>query len=173
MHPASGRRSRIDHRLLDNGQRSPSKLLAAVAHRFVAALKRTQLTPHSLRKVPSNADPWKWQDELDEWSGRWPDRIVQWPTNSNRRMAPAIDRFRTALEEGRITHNGVEDLARHMLNARLRKVGRDADGRGLCTLEKAGSGRLIDACVASVLANEAAAQIEDEEPPPKLLAAWA
>jgi hypothetical protein len=66
-----------------------------------------------------------------------------------------------ALEKGTITHDGDEDPRRHFLNARLRKVGRDDDGRGRCTLEKAGPGRLIDACVASVLAVEAAAQIPE------------
>jgi phage terminase large subunit-like protein len=106
------------------------------------------------------ADPWRWQDELQEWSERWPDRVVELPTNLNSRMAPAVDRFRTALEEGTITHDGSDDLTRHVLNARLRKVGRDEDGRGRYTLEKAGPGRLIDACVAAVLAYEAAAQVE-------------
>jgi phage terminase large subunit-like protein len=77
-------------------------------------------------------------------------------------MAPAIDRFRVALEEGRLTHRGDPDLTRHALNARLRKVGRDEDGRGRYVVEKAGSGRLIDALVAAVLAYEASTQIEEE-----------
>jgi phage terminase large subunit-like protein len=111
------------------------------------------------------ADPWKWQDELAEWSARWPDKIVEFPTNMNTRMAPAVDRFRTALEEGRLRHDGDPDLTRHVLNARLRKVGRDEDGRGRYTLEKAGPGRPIDACVASVLAVEAAAQIMNLDKP--------
>jgi hypothetical protein len=38
------------------------------------------------------------------------------------------------------------------------------DGRGAYTLEKAGPGRYFDGCVASVLAYEAAAQIEPEPP---------
>jgi hypothetical protein len=50
------------------------------------------------------------------------------------------------------------------LNGRLRKVGRDEDGRGRYTLEKAGPGRLIDALVASVLAYEASAQIAEPVP---------
>ena len=115
------------------------------------------------------ADPWKWQDELAEWSARWPDKIVEFPTNMNTRMAPAVDRFRTALEEGRLRHDGDHDLTRHVLNARLRKVGRDEDGRGRYTLEKAGPGRLIDACVASVVAVEAAAQIMNlDKPEPRV-----
>jgi phage terminase large subunit-like protein len=110
------------------------------------------------------ADPWKWQDELQEWSARWPERIVEWPTNSNTRQAPTVDRFRTALAEERLHHDGDPDLTRHVLNARLRKVGRDEDGRGRYTLEKAGPGRLIDACVAAVLAVEAAAQMPAPKP---------
>jgi hypothetical protein len=105
------------------------------------------------------ADPWKWQDELEHWATRWPDRIVELPTNSPRRMSELVDRFRTSLEEGRLTHEGDSDLTRHVLNARLRKIGRDEDGRGRYMLEKAGAGRLIDGCVASVLAVEAASQM--------------
>jgi len=104
-------------------------------------------------------DPWTWQSELEEWAERWPNKIVELPTNSNRRMPELVDRFRSDLEEGRITHDGDTTLRRHVLNARLRKVGRDEDGRGRFTLEKAGPGRLIDGAVASVLANEARAQI--------------
>jgi hypothetical protein len=44
-------------------------------------------------------------------------------------------------------------------SSRLRKVGRDEDGRGRYSLEKAGPGRLIDAAVATVLAVEAASFI--------------
>jgi phage terminase large subunit-like protein len=105
------------------------------------------------------ADPRKWQDELEEWAARWPDRVVELPTNSPRRMSELVDRFRTSLEEDRLTHDGDPDLTRHMLNARLRKVGRDEDGRGRYMLEKAGPGRLIDAAVAGVLACEAASQM--------------
>jgi phage terminase large subunit-like protein len=105
------------------------------------------------------ADPWKWQTELVEWAERWPERIVEFPTNQNTRMAAAVDRFRSALGEGHVTHDGDDDLTRHVLNARLRQVGRDDGGFGRYTLEKAGPGRLIDACVAAVLAVEAHAQM--------------
>lgn len=101
------------------------------------------------------ADPWGWRDELEQWSSSWSERVVELPTNSVARMAEVVDRFRTALQEGRISHDGDEKLRRHVLNARLRKVGRDEDGRGRYTLEKAGPGRLIDAAVASALAYEA------------------
>lgn len=71
-----------------------------------------------------------------------------------------------------MTHDGDAALARHVQNARLRKAGRDEDGRGRYTLEKAGPGRLIDALVASVLAYEAAQQIGEEPPPLKPLFAF-
>ncbi|HEV8105560.1 MAG TPA: hypothetical protein VGP69_17650 [Gaiellaceae bacterium] len=112
------------------------------------------------------ADPWHWRDELDEWGSRWPEKVVEFPTNSNAKMAPVVDRFRTGITENRITHAGDEALTRHILNARLRKVGRDEDGRGRYTLEKAGPGRLIDACVAAALALEAAAQMPEPTRPP-------
>jgi phage terminase large subunit-like protein len=106
-------------------------------------------------------DPWRWQDELAAWAARYgEERVLEFPTNSSTRMAPAVDRFRTALQERRLSHDGDPDLARHVLNARLRKVGRDEDGRGRYVLEKAGPGRLIDGCVAAVLAYDAAMQIE-------------
>lgn len=117
------------------------------------------------------ADPWKWQNELDDWAERWPDKVVEFPTNSNKRMVPAVDRFRSGLTEGSYSHDGDPDLRRHVLNARLRKVGRDDDGRGRYSLEKAGAGRLMDAAVAAVLAVEAAAQITDE-PDTEPMFAW-
>ena len=93
-------------------------------------------------------------------------RVMQHPTNSVRRFGPAVDRFRTALAEGRIHHDGDADLRRHLLNARLVR-GRgaaDDDGHALHTLEKPGPGRLIDAAVASVVAFEAMATAPPIEP---------
>jgi phage terminase large subunit-like protein len=116
------------------------------------------------------ADPWKWIDELEEWARRWPEQVIEFPTNT-RRMPPAVDRFRTALAEGRVTHDGDHDLTRHVLNARLRKVGRTDEGRGAYILEKPGPGRLIDAAVASVLAYEASRLIDENQP--ELMVAWA
>jgi phage terminase large subunit-like protein len=85
--------------------------------------------------------------------------VLEHPTNSIRRFGPAVDRFRAALGEGRLSHTGDPDLARHLANARLvRGPGRASDsGHALFTLEKAGPGRLIDAAVAAVLAVEAIA----------------
>ncbi len=113
------------------------------------------------------ADPWHWRDELEGWARQYGETIViEHPTNSVRRFGPAVDRFRTAVAEGRIHHNGDVDLRRHLLNARLVR-GRGAaadDGHALYTLEKPGPGRLIDAAVASVLAVEAMAAAPAAKP---------
>jgi hypothetical protein len=47
----------------------------------------------------------------------------------NTRMAPAVDRFRTALPGRPATPRREPDLTRHVMNARQRKVRRDEDGR--------------------------------------------
>ena len=119
------------------------------------------------------ADPWQWQSELDGWSEKWPDKVVEFPTNQVRKMAPAVDRFRSGVNEGHLSHDGDAQFARHVLNARLRSAGRDLDGRGMWTLEKAGPGRLIDGCVAAVLALEAAALLPGERIEPEPMVSWA
>jgi phage terminase large subunit-like protein len=103
------------------------------------------------------ADPWGWRTELEGWADKWPDQVVEVPMNSPTRSAELVDRFRTAVAEGTVTHNGDPDLRRHVLNARLRKIGRDESGLGRYAVAKAGPGRLIDACAASLLALEALA----------------
>ena len=99
--------------------------------------------------------------------------MYQFPTNSARRFGPSVDRFRAALGEGTISHDGDPNLARHLANARLvRGPGRaDDDGHQLFTLEKAGPGRLIDAAVAAILAPEAIASAEPVVER-ELLVAW-
>jgi phage terminase large subunit-like protein len=103
-------------------------------------------------------DPWGWRSELAGWAEQWPDRVLEVPMNSPTRAAELVDRFRTGVTEGDVTHDGDPDLRRHVLNARLRKIGRDETGGGRYAIAKAGPGRLIDACAASLLALEAHAQ---------------
>lgn len=123
------------------------------------------------------ADPWGWRDELDTWAQRYgPEIVLALPTNSVRRFGPPVDRFRSALAEGRISHRGDPDLARHLANARLvRGPGRATDdGHALFTLEKAGPGRFIDAAVAAINAYEAIATAPAAAAPLReFMAAWA
>lgn len=116
------------------------------------------------------ADPYRWQDYLDSWAARYPDRVVEFPTNVEQRMDKAIERFTTSFAAGELTHDGHPTLARHMRNAVIvkgsRKKPRPGDEIDLTThhlkLAKRGDGLLIDAAVAAVLAHHARGQaIED------------
>lgn len=111
------------------------------------------------------ADPYRWQDYLDRWAARWPDKIVEFPTNVQQRMDRAIERFSTAFTGREITHSGSEKLSRHAKNAVVvkgdRKRPRPGEDELLTThylkLAKRGDGMWIDAAVAAVLAHEARA----------------
>lgn len=111
------------------------------------------------------ADPYRWQDYLDTWSGLWPEKVVEFPTNVEQRMDRAIERFTTAFENGEISHDGNLTLAAHMKNTVVvkgsRKKPRPGEESLLQThylkLAKRGDGMLIDLAVAAVLAHEARA----------------
>jgi hypothetical protein len=131
------------------------------------------------------ADPYRWQDYLDAWAGRWPKQIVEFPTNVETRMDRAIERFTTSFATGQIHHDGDEILAKHCKNAVLVKGSRKKPRPGEDTdvpsyylkMAKRGTGQLIDAAVAAVLAYAARGQaIEDgaltEEPEAEPWAEW-
>lgn len=111
------------------------------------------------------ADPYRWQDYLDAWSAKWPDKIVEFPTNQEQRMDRAIERFSTAFGNLEITHDGSPTLTRHVKNTVIvkgaRKKPRPGEEDALAThylkLAKRNDGVLIDCAVAGVLAHEARA----------------
>lgn len=116
------------------------------------------------------ADPYRWQDYLDAWAGEWPKQVVEFPTNVEQRMDRAIERFMTAFAAGQIANDGDEVLGRHCKNAVVVKGSRKKPRPGEDTeapsyylkLAKRGTGQLIDAGVAAVLAYAARGQaIED------------
>ena len=131
------------------------------------------------------ADPYRWQDYLDTWAGRWPKQIVEFPTNVEQRMDKAIERFTTAFAAGQIHHDGDETLTQHIKNAVLVKGSKKKQRPGeedlvaphYLKMAKRGKGQLIDAAVAAVLAYHARGQaIEDgaliEEPVQQFFASW-
>jgi hypothetical protein len=131
------------------------------------------------------ADPYRWQDYLDTWAGQWPKQIVEFPTNVEQRMDKAIERFTTAFAGGDIKHDGGDALTRHAKNAVLVKGARKKPRPGEDTdipqyylkMAKRGTGQLIDASVAAVLAYAARGQaIEDgalvPEPEQPFFASW-
>lgn len=116
------------------------------------------------------ADPYRWQDYLDNWAAAFPGKVVEFPTNVEQRMDKAIERFSTAFADGEITHDGGSTLTWHMKNAVLvkgsRKKPRPGEEQNVTTnymkLAKRGDGLLIDAAVTAVLAHEARGRaIED------------
>lgn len=111
------------------------------------------------------ADPYRWQDYLDAWSGLWPDKVVEFPTNVEQRMDKAIERFTTAFANDEIDHDGGEFLTAHAKNTVIvkgsRKKPRPGEDELIAThylkMAKRGFGLWIDGAVAAVLAHEARA----------------
>lgn len=97
------------------------------------------------------AAPAEWRSELEGWAATYgEDRVLEFRTSAVTRMGPAVDRFRVAVAEAALTHDGSEVLARHVANARVRTT-----AAGHPIIERVGPSRHIDACVAAVLAYEA------------------
>jgi hypothetical protein len=115
-------------------------------------------------------DPPKWWTEIEQWAALYGDDIVLgFDTNSDRRMAPAVDRWLTGIREGTHTHDDDEVTTAHVLNAHKRKARAkdpDDDARTLYTLTKGDDGGKIDAAVADVLAFEAAMSMPEEPTKP-------
>lgn len=69
------------------------------------------------RRVKLLADPPYWTREIGEWQQRWPGRVLEFPTHTRQRMAPACTAFHAAVMDGTLTHDGNRSLARHVSNA--------------------------------------------------------
>jgi phage terminase large subunit-like protein len=97
-------------------------------------------------------DPPLWQTEVAAWQRDY-SVVFPWQTNRPTPMAAAVERFRTDVLAGRLTHDDDERLTRHVGNARVHRH------RAGYWLEKAAphSPDKIDAAIAAVLAYEARA----------------
>jgi len=127
-------------------------------------------------------DPYGWQEYFATWAARWPGKVVECPTNVEKRMDDAIIRFQTAFK-GDFTHDGDAILRAHVMNAALAKGRRRQPRPGedpsvprffMRILPKRDKGH-IDAFVAGLLAEEARGQaIEDGAlaPEPGFFASW-
>lgn len=98
------------------------------------------------------ADPELWQSELDAWAARYgAKRVIVWPTYRTRPMSAALERLRTDIATGGLTHDGCPIASAHIRNARrVRRPGGVVVG-------KPNEHQKIDAAVADALAHEAAA----------------
>ncbi len=122
-------------------------------------------------------DPAKWWSEIEEWAETFgEDRkgdpiVVMFDTNQPRRMAPACDRFTTAIAEGSLSHDGASVLSAHVLAMARRKVrvkDEDADGRTRYIFVKSDT-RKIDAGIAAVLALEASVTLLEPKSKPRVV----
>ncbi len=111
-------------------------------------------------------DPPKWWSEIEQWARDFGEDVVLFfDTNQDRRMAPAVDRWLTAITLGSHTHDDDPTTNDHVRNAQKRKSKArdlDDDNRTLYTLTKPDGGGKIDAAVADVLAHEAALTMPEE-----------
>jgi hypothetical protein len=128
-------------------------------------------------------DPYRWQEYADLWEGRWPKRVLEFPTNVDRRMDDAVTRF-LAHFAGSFTHDGHPLLAAHAKAAALAKGARrqprpeeDASvARHFLKVVKKRENLHIDAFIAGLLAEMARGQAIEEgalTPSPTPLVAWA
>lgn len=98
-------------------------------------------------------DPPYWAAEIAEWSAAWPERVVEFPTFSRARMAPACTAFFSAVMDGALSHDGDPRLARHVSNA----VVKTSPLGDYITKADKDSPAKIDLAVAAVIAHHAAA----------------
>lgn len=98
------------------------------------------------------ADPYLWQDVIDRWAMQFGDKTVyKFPTNRERAMCEATERFHTGAVTRQLKHDGNPDLQRHVLNA----VRREVRNGYLISKDRPKSKRKIDLAVSAILAYEA------------------
>ena len=128
-------------------------------------------------------DSARWQEYADIWAGRWPKRVLEYPTNVDRRTDAAISRFLAAFA-GTFTHDGNETLANHAKAAALtnggRKQPRPEESQSVVQhylrVAKKREAAPINAFVAGLLAEMARGLAIEKgglEPSPEPLIAWA
>jgi hypothetical protein len=112
-------------------------------------------------------DPAKWRDEITRWAATYgEDIVVAFDTNKSVRMAPAFERWKTAMTTRAHTHDDDPVVTAHVLALHQRKArdtAPDDDGR-IPLVPVKGSDRLkIDGALADILAYEAAMTMEEPE----------
>lgn len=102
------------------------------------------------------ADPPHWDSEVANWAAKWGDQVMEFPTNSEKRMSDALKAFRNGCETRELSHDGDVETSQHVLNARLDvriPAGAEDDPeRHVWRIRKPVRALKIDACVAGVLA---------------------
>jgi len=149
--------------IIDSWVRPPGELDWRVNKTDVHAKVDWAFTYYTVGRM--YADPPRWQTEIEGWTAKYgkdangDDRVVMFDTNQDRRFAPALDRWLTAIREGTLSHDANPLTDDHVKASHLERVRVNAsedDGRTKYRLVKGDDKRKIDAAVADVLAYEAA-----------------
>jgi phage terminase large subunit-like protein len=98
-------------------------------------------------------DPPYWGAEIADWTATWGERVLEFPTFSRARMAPACTTFYSAVMDGTLSHDGDPRLARHVSNA----VVKSSPLGDYVTKADKDSPAKIDLAVAAIIAYAAAA----------------
>ncbi len=105
------------------------------------------------------ADPHKWGSRIDGWAGQvGEDHVVKWDTTMIKKMAMALQRYRTAIDAGELSHDGDRRLAAAISNAHKHMLNiRDDDNEPMWLVykERPDSPLKIDAAIAACLSWEA------------------
>jgi phage terminase large subunit-like protein len=98
-------------------------------------------------------DPPYWAAEIAQWSSMWGDhRVIEFPTYSRARMAPATTAFYAAVMDGNLTHDGDTRLARHVSNCVVKQTPQG----DVVTKANKDSPAKIDLAIAAILAHSRA-----------------
>ena len=136
----------------------PSKHGGRIPRLEVAAAIDSLFRRYRVRRM--YCDPWKWQTEVETWAMKHgPTVVLPWETNRVKQMHHALERFRTDLENGALTHDDCPITADHMANAR--KVARPGE-RYILSKPAGAEHQKIDSAVTSVICHEAAADARAE-----------
>lgn len=112
------------------------------------------------RVILSYNDPPRFEANIARWAGKYGSKtVMEWYTNRPRQIGQAMRAYRTAMTSGEVTHNGDEQFARHIANARRGdlKLMDDDDHTPLWTIykERPDSEKYIDLAMAGCLSWQA------------------
>ena len=105
-----------------------------------------------------NYDPSRFETQGAKWEGRWPKKVVAWPTRRVLQMAAALKSYAGAIRSGECTNDGDVLMGQHIGNAQKKSLGlANDDGTPMYLIEKErpDSPKKIDAAMAGALSWEA------------------
>ena len=124
---------------------------SAVHAQVDAAMERYEV-------VELACDPPGWHAEIEVWEETYGEVVAMFETKVPARMCGAVDRFRAAVLEETLTHDGDKILARHIANCVAKEK---SEGTALA---KPAPTQKIDAAVAAVVAFERASWHSNAKP---------